>query len=128
MATLDDVSRLAARLPETTQVDRHGNRAWSVAGKVFAWERPFTKADVKRYGGDPVPEGPIVAAAVADLAEKEAILATGTPGLFTIPHFNGYAAVLIHLPDVAEAALSEALTDAWLAKAPTTLTAAYLAG
>ncbi|HTF08261.1 MAG TPA: MmcQ/YjbR family DNA-binding protein [Asanoa sp.] len=132
MATLDDVSRLAARLPETTQVERHGNRAWSVtlsSGKrdVFAWERPFSKADIKRYGDAPVPEGPIVATAVGDLAEKEAVLAAGTPGVFTIPHFNGYAAVLISLPDVAEPALEAALVDAWLAKAPSRLSAAYLA-
>ncbi|GIF45683.1 hypothetical protein DFJ67_0681 [Asanoa ferruginea] len=127
MATLDDVSRLAARLPETTQVERHGNRAWSVADKVFAWERPFSKADIKRYGAAPVPAGPIVAAAVGDLAEKDAVLASGTPGLFTIPHFNGYAAVLIALAAVDEAALEAALVDAWLAKAPTRLSAAYLA-
>jgi hypothetical protein len=127
MATLDDVSRLAARLPETTQVERHGNRAWSVADKVYAWERPFSKADIKRHGDAPVPEGPIVATAVGDLAEKDAVLAAGTPGLFTIPHFNGYAAVLINLPDVAESALEAALVDAWLAKAPSRLSAAYLA-
>ena len=133
MATLDDVSRLAARLPETTQVERHGNRAWAVtlaSGKlgVYAWERPFSKADIKRYGSEPVPAGPIVAAAVGDLAEKEAVLASGTPGLFTIPHFDGYAAVLIELDEVDEPALEAALVDAWLAKATSRLSAAYLAG
>jgi hypothetical protein len=127
MATLDDVSRLAARLPETTQVERHGNRAWSVADKVFAWERPFSKADIKRYGDAPVPSGVIVAAAVGDLAEKDAVLAAGTPGIFTIEHFNGYAAVLIALDKVDEPALEAALVDAWLAKAPSRLSAAYLA-
>jgi hypothetical protein len=127
MATLDDVSRLAARLPETTQVERHGNRAWSVTDKVFAWERPFSKADIKRYGDAPVPSGVIVATAVGDLAEKDAVLAAGTPGIFTIPHFNGYAAVLIALDEVDEPALEAALVDAWLAKAPSRLSTAYLA-
>jgi hypothetical protein len=127
MATLDDVSRLAARLPETTQVERHGNRAWSVTDKVFAWERPFSKADIKRYGDAPVPSGVIVATAVGDLAEKDAVLATGTPGIFTIPHFNGYAAVLIALDEVDEPALEAALVDGWLAKAPSRLSGAYLA-
>ncbi|GIF66354.1 hypothetical protein Ais01nite_43890 [Asanoa ishikariensis] len=128
MVTLDDVAQLAARLPETTVVDRRGNRAWSVAGKVFAWERPFSKADLKRYGDEPVPEGPIVATAVGDLAEKDAVLAAGTPGIFTITHFDGYAAVLIQLSEVDLATVETALVDAWLAKAPSRLTEAYLAG
>jgi len=128
MVTLDDVARLAARLPETTVVDRRGNRAWAVAGKVFAWERSFSKADIKRYGDQPVPEGPIVATAVGDLAEKDAVLAAGTPGIFTIPHFNGYPAVLIELAEVDLVAIEAALVDGWLAKAPSRLTEAYLAG
>ena len=128
MVTLEDVARLAVRLPESTQVDRRGNRAWAVSGKVFAWERPFSKADIKRYGDAPVPAGPIVATAVSDLAEKDAVLAAGTPGIFTIEHFNGYAAVLIELAEVDLVALEAALVDAWLAKAPSRLTEAYLAG
>ncbi|MEV4535892.1 MmcQ/YjbR family DNA-binding protein [Asanoa sp. NPDC049518] len=128
MVTLDDVAQLAARLPETTVAQRRGNRAWSVAGKVFAWERAFSKADLKRYGDEPVPEGPIVATVVGDLAEKDAVLAAGTPGIFTIPHFDGYAAVLIQLSEVDRVALEAALVDAWLAKAPSRLTQAYLAG
>ncbi|SNS99360.1 hypothetical protein SAMN05421812_102665 [Asanoa hainanensis] len=128
MVTLDDVAQLAARLPETDMVDRRGSRAWSVAGKVFAWERPFSKADIKRYGDEPVPEGPIVATAVGDLAEKDAVLAAGAPGVFTISHFDGYAAVLIQLSEVDRVTLETALVDAWLAKAPSRLTEAYLAG
>ncbi|MDG4820551.1 MmcQ/YjbR family DNA-binding protein [Asanoa sp. WMMD1127] len=128
MATLDDVARVAARLPEATEGERHGTRAWSVAGKVFAWERQFSKADIKRYGDAPVPPGPIVAAAVADLGEKEAVLAAGKAGIFTIPHFDGYAAVLIELDEVERATLEETVLDAWLAKAPARLTEAYRAG
>jgi hypothetical protein len=127
MATIDDVARLAALLPEVTDgEDKWGHRAWSVAGNGFAWERPFSKADIKRYGSDTPPGGPILALRVADLAEKEAILATGTPGFFTIPHFNGYKAYLVQLNAVAEAALREAIEDAWLSQASPALADQYL--
>src|SRR5208282_685706 len=54
MATLDDVARLAAELPEVTEGERHGNQTWSVAGKAFAWDRPFSNADIRRRGGTEV--------------------------------------------------------------------------
>ena len=52
MATLDDVGRLAAELPDVTEFeyDLDGHLAWVVAGKRFAWERQFSKTDIKRYG------------------------------------------------------------------------------
>ncbi len=118
MASYDDVERLAAELPEATLGERHGNRTWFVAGKAFAWERPFSKADLKRFGDQTPPEGPILAVRVADLGEKEAVLATASKAFFTIPHFNGYAAVLIQLNAVGEQELRDAILDAWLACAP----------
>src|SRR5262249_59284904 len=45
MATLDDAARMAAGLPEVAEGESRGNRTWSVGGKAFAWERPFSKAD-----------------------------------------------------------------------------------
>jgi hypothetical protein len=118
--TFDDVARLAAELPEVTEgEEKHrGHRAWQVAGKTFAWERPFSKADIKRYGGEQPPSGPILAIRTADRAEKEAILAAGRDGFFTIAHFNGYNAYLIQLDEVTARDLKEALTDGFLAVAP----------
>jgi hypothetical protein len=126
MVSLDEAARMALVLPEGTEGERHGNRTWSVAGKAFAWERPFSKADIRRFGDVAPPAGPILAVRVADLAEKEAVLAANAKAFFTIPHFDGYAAVLIQLKAVTKKALREAIIDGWLACAPPKLADAYL--
>jgi hypothetical protein len=64
---------------------------------------------------------------VADLPAKEAVLAAGTRGVFTIVHFDGYAAVLVQLDLVTKPVLRRLLTDAWLAKVPPSMSASYRA-
>jgi len=126
MVSVDEAARMALKLPEVAEGERHGHRTWSVAGKVFAWERPFSKADVRRFGPADPPAGPILAVRVADLGEKEAVLAARTKGVFTIPHFDGYSAVLIQLEAVTGRALREAILDGWLAVAPPKLADGYV--
>src|SRR5580693_2683723 len=117
---------MAAELPEVTEDERHGNRTWFAGRKAFAWERPFSQADLRRFGDQAPPDGPILAVRVEDLGEKEAVLAAAPAGFFTIPHFDGYAAVLIELDRVPRPALREAITDAWLACAPKKLADEFL--
>jgi hypothetical protein len=125
MQTYDDVAKVALELPQTEESKRHGNRTWFVGGKGFAWERPFGKADLKRFGDEIPPDGPILAVRVDDLMEKEAVLAAHPKAFFTIPHFDGYAAVLIQLKKVTKRELRDAVVDGWLSCAPTKLAEEY---
>ncbi|MBO0707249.1 MAG: hypothetical protein J2P43_04435 [Candidatus Dormibacteraeota bacterium] len=128
MPTFEDVDRLARQLPEVTVGERFHNRTWFVAGKGFAWERPFSKADLRRFGDQTPPSGPILGLRTADLEEKEVVLRSGQAGVFTIEHFNGFAAVLVQLDVVAPDTLRDLLTDAWLAMAPRALADRFVSG
>jgi len=115
---MEEIAQVTLGFPGAVETERRGNRAWNVGEKCFAWERPFTKADIKRFAGEPVPQGEILAVRVVDLHEKEALLAAAPKGFFTIPHFDGYAAVLVQLRVAARKPVREVLLDGWRCCAP----------
>ena len=125
MATWEDVRRIALGLPETSEQPMHGLMSWRVRDKLFVWERPLRKSDLAALGDD-APEGPILGVRVEHLGAKEALLADDPAVFFTIPHFDGYAAVLALLDVIELDELEEVIVDAWLARAPKRVAAKYL--
>ena len=72
MPALENVSSLALALPGTTEgLGRAGKPwlSWYVDGRCFAWERTFSKADVRRFGDARIPGDPILAVATAGLED-----------------------------------------------------------
>ncbi|MFJ8578058.1 MmcQ/YjbR family DNA-binding protein [Micromonospora sp. NPDC093277] len=125
MATWDDVRRIALALPETTERGSyHDLPAWRVRDKSFVWDRPLRPADLTALG-DSAPDGPVLGARVPDLGAKEALLADDPEVYFTIPHLDGYPAVLVRLDRIGIAELTELVTEAWYARAPKRLAATY---
>jgi hypothetical protein len=125
MADWSDVRRLALALPETSERAREGVPQWRVRDKLFVWDRPLRRPDIEALG-DAAPDGPILAARVADLGVKDALLASDPEVFFTMPHFSGYPAILVRLERIGGPELEELIVDAWLSRAPKRLAQAYL--
>jgi len=109
---LEAVAAFAAGLPGVAVGARWANRTWLVGDHGFAWQRPLSKADVKRFGDEALPKGDLLAVITDGLDGKDALLAMDLPGFFTIPHFNGFAAVLIELGRARIADVRAAVADA----------------
>ena len=125
MATWDDVQRLALAMPEATERVSRDMRQWCVKDKLFVWERPLRKTDLRALG-DAAPEGPILGARVEHLGAKEALLQGDEGVFFTTPHFDGYPAILLKLEPAPLDLLEEIVVEAWLARAPKRLAQTYL--
>jgi hypothetical protein len=128
MATWEDIRRLAMAMPETTETSDHGHTAglaWRVKDKTFVWERPLRKSDLAALGAD-APTGEILGARVEHEGAKLALIESDPALYFTIPHFNGFAAVLVKLELIDTAELEALIVDAWLSRAPKRLAAQYI--
>ena len=126
MTTFAALERVALTWPETTSAPSYGGfPALRVNGKWFARLRGEMADDL-----DPVtdqPYGEVLVVEVADLGEKEALLSSGGEAYFTVPHYDGYPAVLVRLAVADETEVRDLLLDAWLRKAPKRAVAAYVA-
>jgi len=130
MPSLDDVRAIALSFPETIEkVDGHrGGAGWRTSAGMFAWERGPSKADLTALAalGRAWPEGPVVGVRTDGLDAKEALIGSFPEAFFTIPHFDGYPAVLVRLANIDDDLVREVVTDAWLLTAPKRLSEGWL--
>jgi hypothetical protein len=125
LASWEDVRRIALDLPETSERPQWGNASWRVRNKPFVWERPLRQSDLRALG-DAAPAGPILGVRVEHLIAKEAMIADDPSVFFTTPHFDGYAAVLVRLDEIALDELEEVIVEAWLCQAPKRLAREFM--
>ena len=119
MAAQADVRRIALSLPEVEETsDRF---AFSVMNKgkrkgfVWVW---MERIDPKKAR---VPNPKMLAVRVANLGQRDAMLAAEPMKFFTEPHYAGFPAVLVRLDAVTAADLKVLITEAWRCQAPAEL-------
>jgi hypothetical protein len=131
MATLDDVRRIALEFPRVFEKTEGnlGGASWRTNAGMVAWERPPTGRDLEQLDamGREWPDGVIIGVRVDGEQAKAALIETYPDVFFTIPHLDGFPAVLARLNSIDERLLRETLTDAWLLRAPKTVAKAWLA-
>jgi hypothetical protein len=127
MATWKDVEEIALALPEVAEEPAHRNRAWKVRKKLIVWERPLRDKEVVELGdAAPPDDAPILGVRVPDEEAKRALLESEPEIYFTTPHFDGSNSVLVRLDRIPRPDLEEAVTEAWLFRAPKRVAKAWL--
>ena len=128
MATMADLDELALAMPQTTkEVSDDGRPAYRVHGKLFCVHRGRRADAIDPDTGDRLDD--VLMFRVADLGVKELLLADARGLYFTTPHFDGYPAVLLRIPDLARLDLSELgdmVAEAWLTRAQNRVARAWL--
>jgi hypothetical protein len=124
-----DLDQLALAMPQATkEVSEDGRPAYSVHGKMFCFHRGRRPDAVDAETGERLAD--VLMFRVADLGEKEVMLADDRRVFFTTPHFNGYPAVLMRIPDLARIdrdELRDLVAEAWLTRAQKRVAKAWLA-
>ena len=128
----EDVDAICAELPETELGISWGDRpTWKVPrgpkGKGFLLYRAPGPTAIDPTTGEPYDD--LLVISTATEVEKNALVEDESTPFFTIPHFNGYAAVLVQqsrLGELTRQELVEVITEAWAAKAPKRLVEDHL--
>jgi hypothetical protein len=125
MADLDEI---ALALPQATkEVSEDGRPSYLVHGKMFCFHRSRRPDAVNPETGERMDD--VLMFRVPDLDVKELILADDRGVYFTTPHFNGYPAVLMRIPDLARIdrdELYDMVAEAWLTRAQKRVAKAWL--
>lgn len=116
MATQADVRRIALALPDTQEVKGRFAFEVLVKGKAkgFAWVW-LERLEPKKPR---IPNPKVLAVRVANLGQKDAMIAAEPKKFFTEPHYNNYPAVLVRLQAVTVADLRELLAEAHRCQSP----------
>jgi len=124
-----DLDELALAMPQATkEVSEDGRPSYLVHGKMFCFHRGLRRDAVDAETGERL--GDVLMFRVADLDVKDLLLADDRGVFFTTPHFDGYPAVLVRIPDLARldrAELEDLVADAWLTRAQKRVARAWLA-
>jgi len=128
MATMADLDELALAMPQTTkEVTDDGRPSYLVHGKRYLIHRGRRPDAVDPETGERLDD--VLMFRVEDLGVKELMLTDARRIYFTTPHFEGYPAVLVRIPDLARLDLGELgdlVAEAWLTRAQKRLAKAWL--
>jgi hypothetical protein len=129
MATMRDLDELALSLPQATkELSDDGRPAYKVHGKLFCLHRSRRPDALDPDTGERLDD--VLMFRVADLDVKELLLSDTRGIYFTTPHFNGYPAVLVRIPDLLRLdrdELRDLVAEAWLTRAQKRVAKAWLA-
>ena len=129
MATMVDLDELALAMPQTTkEVSADGRPAYHVHGKLYCFHRSRRPDAIDPGTRERLDD--VLMFRVADLGVKELLLADERGVFFTTPHFDGYPAVLVRIPDLARLdrdELGDLVAEAWLTRAQKRVAKAWLA-
>jgi hypothetical protein len=128
VATMADLDEFALALPQATkEVSDDGRPAYFVHGKLFCCHRGRRRDAIDPQTGERLDD--VLMFRVADLDLKELMLADDRGVFFTTPHFNGYPAVLVRIPDLVRLdreELRDSVVEAWLTRAQKRVAKAWL--
>jgi hypothetical protein len=117
VVSFQDVEQFALTLPETTSSPSYNHApALRVNQKMLGRLRAEMADEYDELTGSPY--GEVLMLKVADLGEKEALLASDPEVYFTVAHYDGYPAVLIRLSRISAEEVRELVTEAWMRIAP----------